>query len=395
LKLGRGRFNVARIWAGGGVCGISADHSFALAAMLVGLRRHNPGLACDLVVFHDGVLPDQQAHLRRLWPRVIFQPFNATSLAARFGAGVDLAALLAAYSPLILAKFEALDLLSAYHQCLWLDVDILVQADISAVWQFDTLAWRPLPDGAFARRAKPMAAFATLQRAGYPLLNGGVIGMGQGLRGRLSAPDLYAMAARIIAQVGPHSVDELAFYFTAAGQDLPLHRLALGLNHPVTAPGGRDATILHAIGPDKFWNAAPLQLAYPEWAQNAVLSGMAYSGPQRLGGDATPDAALKSARNRCFWAETLDDLRGGLPAGLTPDLRGDGPTLRLHIKARPDTVLCLTRLASPRKLGVDLTLPQGHTSQPEGLMTANADGYRATAPLAKINALLRRIMAVL
>ena len=76
-----------------------------------------------------------------------------------------------------------------------------------AVWALEGLPWRPLPDGALARRAEVMAAFAKLRRDGLPLLNAGVVGMGSALREQLRSVDLYAM--------------------------------------------------LHAICPDKFWNAAP------------------------------------------------------------------------------------------------------------------------------------------
>lgn len=348
------------------VCGISADHGFALAALMVGVARHNPGFQGAYVVFHDGLDAAQQAKLRALWPKTQFQTFNVDTLARRFGPGVDIAPARAMYSPLVFAKFEMPDLLEAYDKCLWLDVDILVQGDFTDAWAFEALAWRPLPEGAFARRAEAMTAFAGLRRDGYPLLNGGVVGMGQGLRNHIEAPDLYAMAARIMAQVGAHGLDELALFFAACERGLPLHLLDQRFNHPVVAPGGRTAALVHAIGPDKFWNAAPLQLAYPEWGQHAAAwSGPGFAGPQRLGGPATPDSALKATRNQAFWLGVYEVLRPTLPPRLRPDLRSDGPSLRLFIANLPETThLRLTRQKTDRKIGVELCFEADETLAP-------------------------------
>jgi hypothetical protein len=332
------------------VCGISADYAFALAALIAGVVRHCPDFQGDFVVFHDGLDAATQTRLRALSPRVVFRDFGDDVVTARLGADYG------DYSPMIFAKFEMADMLADYDRCLWLDVDILVQGDFSDVWDFGALAWRPLTDGAFARRAAVMTAFADLRRDGVPLLNGGVVGMGPELRGRLCSADLYAMAARIVSAVGPHTVDELALYFAACAQGLAVTALDQRFNHPVVARDGRDAVMVHAVGPDKFWNAAPLQLAYPEWAQ--LARDWPYDGAQTLQGAATPDKALKVARNRAFWQGVYRGLRSQLPEGLQVDLAGDGADLRFFIKGLPDsTHLCLTRQATARRLGVALAFP--------------------------------------
>ncbi|WP_158623227.1 glycosyltransferase [Pseudorhodobacter sp. E13] len=344
------------------VCAISADHAFALGSLIAGFARHNPGFEGVFVVFHDGLDADQQAQLRALWPDIAFRPFTPADLAARFGAGTDISAALALYSPMIFAKFELPNLLAEFEKCLWLDVDILIQGDLGPIWAFDALAWRPLPEGAFARRAEVMERFADLRGDGsYPLLNGGVLGMGPGVRGQLSTDDLYAMAARLMAQTGAHSVDELAVYFCAAAGGVPLHLLDQRFNHPIIAAGCREAVVLHAIGPDKFWNSAPLQLAYPEWARNLAewqaVGGAGFAGPMRLAEvqAATPDQALKAARHRAYWHALYDGLRAALPPRLTVDLRANGPGLRFFIQGLPDTVhLRLTRQTNERRIGLHL-----------------------------------------
>lgn len=378
------------------VCAVTGDHAFALGSLIAGFRRHNPDYAGAFVVFHDGLTVLQHAQLRALWPDMEFRPFGADVVAHRFGAKVDPSLISAQFSPMIFAKFEMPDLLADYDKCLWLDVDMLVQGNMAEVWGFDVLAWRPLPQGAFARRAEVMDAFADMRGDGHlPLLNGGVVGMARGVG--ITTKDLYAMAARLIAQTKTASVDELALYFLAASRNVPVHLLDQRFNHPVIAAGVRDAVVVHAIGPDKFWNAAPLQLAYPEWAQNlSQWQGVGYDGPQRLVEvqAATPDMALKAARNRAYWQQLYADIRQDLPPCLQVDLQNDGKTLRFFYSKT--AYLRLTRQANERRIGVDLhladdprldpallkgipTLPRGKT--PEFAQTKHGWAYAAVVPV--------------
>ncbi len=374
------------------VCGITADHAFVLGSLIAGFRRHNADFTGDFVLFHDGLDAQDQARLQRLWPRMVFHLFDQSTVAARFaglGLKAELGAVIRRYSPMIFAKFEMLDLLDTYDKCLWLDVDMLVQGSLEAVWAFEGLAWRPLPDGAFGRRAEVMETFADMRvDASVTLLNGGVVGMGQALRGVICADDIYAVAGQLIAQTDAMSVDELALYFLAASRGLPLYNLDLRFNHPVVAPGGRAAAIVHAIGPDKFWNAAPLVLAYPDWAQNLgewqALGGAGYDGPLRLAAvqAATPDLALRAARNRTYWQAVYEDLRAGLPLRYQVDLRSDGNALRFFITGQPEAAhLRLTRQPNERRIGVELQFEDDSRIAPA--LFAGLNGLRIGAAKGK------------
>jgi hypothetical protein len=373
-------------------------------------------------VFHDGLTPDQQAQLSALWPDIVFRRFDPAILAKRFKDTTDLGKVLAQYSPMIFAKFELPDLLTEFDKCVWLDVDMLVQGGLAQLWGFHGLAWRPLPEGAFARRAKVMAAFGDLRGDGsVPLLNGGVVGMGPALRGQISSADLYAMAARLLAKTGAPAVDELALYFLAASRGLPLHRLDLRFNHPVVAPGGREALIVHAIGPDKFWNSAPLQLGYPAWAQNLqpwlAGGGAGYEGPQRLGivQAASPDEALKAARNRAYWQQLYTDIRVVLPFGLQVDLQSDSKGLRFFYAGAKTVHLGLIRQANERRIGVEVHFADDQSlapalfalldqldipGQPAGTtlelaQTKQGWSYGAVVPVTACGQVINRIVAML
>lgn len=399
------------------VCGVTVDHVFALGSLIAAFRRHNARFSGDFIVFHDGIPVGDQARLRGLWPRILFRLFTRDMLNARLAAACDAphyAAALNRHSPMIFAKFEMLDLLAEYDKCLWLDVDVLIRGDLSALWDFDCLAWRPLAEGAFARRAEVMEQFADMCRDTTTTLpNGGVIGMAKPLAGLITPADLYAVAAKLITQTKAVSLDELALYLLAAARSVPLRNLDLRFNHPVIAAGADQAVIIHAIGPDKFWNATPLLLAYPDWARDqqdwVAVGGRPYGGPLRLAEaqDAAPHQALRAARNRAYWREVYGALRPELPLILRVDLETRGRELLFHLAGQADTItLRLIRQANERRIGICVHVAA--EAMPPALQTALAttglppperlrNGWRALmiCPLAKAGPAIASIAAAI
>jgi len=378
------------------VLGITPNLDFAAGALLAGLRHHNPGLDADILILHDGLSVAQQASLAALAPRVRFRPFTKADLLARLEipATPRLTGILRQFSPLFLAKLTLPDLLTDYDQALWLDADMLIRGDISPVWAFECLTWRPLPPGAFARRAAVLATFSDLRRdPATPLPNGGLVGVARSFLAHATSDDLFALARRLLLETEADSVDELALYLLAASQGIPVQPQPLTFNHPVTAPGVEQAAIAHAIGPHKFWNATPLLTLFPDWhahhARWVAAGGGPYSGPVHLADvhAATADGVLKGADCRAFWTGVYADLRPHLPPGMLPDLRSDRKFLRLFLAGQSDAQhLRLTRQPNPRKIGLEVhgTLaPRARAALPA--LDANA---RMVLPLADLPAAL-------
>lgn len=354
------------------VIGASADHDFAAGTFLIGFLRHNPTFDGDLIVFHDGLSAPAIDALQRLSPRVVLRRFDRETLAERLsvsGGSLDDPGVLRSLKHwhfMIFAKFELPDLLMDYDNLVWCDIDMLVQAEVAALWEVPVIGWRPLPEGARARRADFSEALQDLILAPQtPFLNGGVVAMGRALRDRyrLTSDHFYALAVEILRRTEARAVDELTVYLAAAHHRLPVQELALGYNHPVTLEGGAQAQILHAIGPDKFWNATPLVHACPDWARNhqnwCALGGPA--GPAAKGlshvHPLPPDQALAFARNRAFWARLWPQIAPHVPQGIWPDLHSETASLRLYEQGY-DTALRyeLTRIASAKNLRVGITI---------------------------------------
>lgn len=352
------------------VIGVSADHDFAAGTFLLGFLRHNPDFDGDLIVFHDGLGSDAITALQRVSDRIVLRRYDLAQLGDRLsanGGGLDDPAMvrcLKQWHPMIFAKLELPDLLADYDSLLWCDVDILVQDDISALWKVPVIGWRPLPDGAKARRAAFSQAMQDLVVAPQtPFLNGGVIAMGRALRDLhgLSSDRLYAMTVQIMRRTALRALDELTYYLAAAHYPLPVQELGMDYNHPVTLEGGDRAKILHAIGADKFWNATPLVHACPDWWRDHQrwrdLGGPAAPTPTGLEGvhPLAPDLSLAYARNRAFWGKLWLQIGPQLPQGIWPDLHSHNNSLRLYEQGY-DTALRydIARSASAKMLRVGL-----------------------------------------
>lgn len=374
--------------------------AFAAGAMLAGIRRHDPRLDADVVIFHDGLADADRAALAALAPRVTFRRFGRADVLARLGldqAPPRLADALARFSPLHLAKLELPALLKDHDRVVWMDADMLVRGPVADLWDVDCLGWRPLAPGAAQRRDKVITACAPRIRDGaVPLLNGGVVAMGRGLADRgLGAADLWAEARFLLDATDTQTLDEMALWLTAARHALPVRALPLAMNHPVTTPGTDRAVILHAIGPHKFWNATPMRHLYPDWAAHhaawVAAGGAPFAGAVMLEPQhpADPAALLKSVQARAFWMDLYDRLRPDLPPGLHPDLRCDGPEWRLFL-AGSAQALRLIRLPNARRIGLVLPTPQARAAVAAAVPEARdgADGL-LSVPLARLPAALR------
>lgn len=349
------------------VLGVTGNLDFAAGAVIASFVRHNPGFRGDIVVLHDGLSPGALTALARLAPQVHCVPMDRAMVLARLTrAGLRTPATLdrlGRWGAMTLAKFEMFDWLDRYDSVVWADADVLIQGPVPDLWQAGPLAWRPLPPGAADRREAVLTALAPLiHHPGLPLPNGGIVVAQSGLRAKgCDAAALYAHAAWLLDWTATSTVDEWALFLLASVQAGTAHALPDDLNHPADRPGARHARIVHAIGPDKFWNAPPLRQGFPGWmaAQDVWVAagGAPAPAPDRLLEVHPDDPAetLVFARNRAFWQALWPVLGPAMPRGVWPDLRTERAVLRLYLTGASRHVwLDLARTANARCLRIGL-----------------------------------------
>ena len=264
------------------VMGITGNWAFAAGTVLLALRRHNPALKADIIVFCDGLLPTKDAYiLQELGAQLVpFTPVDAALTAEA----------LSVFSPLSLAKFHCFDLLRHYESVVWLDSDILIQDSLEPLFACGPLGLA-LEDPEFSDPPGAKPAQINLHGpvqdfdGGANNLNSGVLVFRndlpepQALRQMcldfvcahaplLRYPDQAAFnaLAQMLLRQAPHCVQQLPQRFNA---------------HPRN-PAATFAPVVHAFGAYKLWNDGLTATCFPEWQRDYArwrhLGGSAYTG---------------------------------------------------------------------------------------------------------------------
>ena len=109
--------------------GLTSDHIFAVACVMMDLKRIVPGLIDEVVIIHDGISPKDQMLLESILPsRFILYDFPLKNEKVLKAPSVQ------HFTKMIFTKFECLRLLDIYQNVAWMDYDIVIQSDISELF---------------------------------------------------------------------------------------------------------------------------------------------------------------------------------------------------------------------------------------------------------------------
>lgn len=130
---------------------ISDNYSFAAANVIMGLHKYSTELMqkCDIIIYHDGICDKNKQLLNKIHNNIIFkemifpQEWESMLQAKRT----------LKWGYYVIAKLLGFELIKQYEKVLFLDVDMLVNGDISALFQIEeemawrkVLAWNPKED---------------------------------------------------------------------------------------------------------------------------------------------------------------------------------------------------------------------------------------------------------
>lgn len=258
------------------VFGITKNYTFALANVLIGMKKHCKPFWDDIIVYHDGISEEEQCALSSIC-QCTFIVFNESL----FNEAAIHSEALKNYSLLTLARFECFGLLAEYQTVIWHDVDILIQKDFSQLVNYGT-------DSGFA--ATQSKTFRMEQNffglmPGYNMLeflyNAGILVLHDSLPNytdiRVYCYNIYNHYA---AQLRYNDQSVLNMMI----QDYKIRVDCIDLDqyccHPSTI-NYEDAVIIHAYGTEKFWNSAKLEKQFPEWHENNREWNKVISGYQK------------------------------------------------------------------------------------------------------------------
>ena len=250
------------------VFGITKDYAFALANVLVGIKKHQKNVFWDdIVIYHDGLSEIDKNALNSIL-RCDFREFNVSELDA-YNINEDT---IRNYSLMALARFKCFDLLDDYKKIIWHDADILIQADFSGLLGYGEKSGfaATMSDCNFLVESnfyEPIDGY----RMYDVLYNSGIMVLSDKLKGyeNLSAwcfQKTQELADKI-RYIDQGTVNLLIQEFNI---DVERIDILMYCCHP-ERPQCKTASIVHAYGTTKFWNSDKLASQFPEWQENNIL----------------------------------------------------------------------------------------------------------------------------
>lgn len=122
------------------VFGATKNFAFAIASVLMDLKKFDYSWITEVVIFHDGISDKQQKLLNSILP-CVFERYNfPIKDKSRFDQNI-----LNYFSEMVFSKFECFRLLNFYKNVIWLDYDIVIMNDISELISYSDPGFKILP----------------------------------------------------------------------------------------------------------------------------------------------------------------------------------------------------------------------------------------------------------
>jgi lipopolysaccharide biosynthesis glycosyltransferase len=258
------------------VFGLTADHIFAVACVMMDLKRLSPDLADEVVVIHDGVSEADQKILMSILPtRFILYEFPIKDPRVLHAKSVQ------HFSKMVFTKFECLRLLNDYKDVMWLDYDIVVQADLSGLFSPCESGIKMMPGGLQVRGQLLEEVSEYDMNAEGICASTFVFQKGLG-----NHKSMYEFCYQKLGQYAEvlYMPEQAIFDFMI--QEFRLTPTAIDRRvyspHPSDIEDASRAKIIHAYGQPKFWNG----LSNEHWDKNYTawlrLGGSRYALPSKL-----------------------------------------------------------------------------------------------------------------
>lgn len=108
------------------VFGLTKNFVFAVASVIMDLKKFNSNWIDEIVILHDGISKKQQKLLNSILPCRFVKYIFPIKNVSNFNENT-----LNYFSKMVFSKYECLRLLDDYHTIVWLDYDIVINQNIS------------------------------------------------------------------------------------------------------------------------------------------------------------------------------------------------------------------------------------------------------------------------
>jgi len=255
------------------VLGATGNLSFAVGNVLMGIKKHSSNLNADFIIFHNDILEKDQKILNSIIPCKFINyemPIDTN--------GVEESSF-PRYSKLAFSRYECFRMLGEYKQVLWIDVDLLIQRDISGIFDYAKTGISLLQEEVPLQECFSVAVENYDMQGNH--YNSGVLLLDE----KISEPN--KMADWLYSKTY-----ELADYLKYADQgvinlliqkfNLEIDKLPEKYNCHPRKKEVKNACIVHSYSPQKFWSWYEKMYNFKEWDKNykewCKLGGTSYKG---------------------------------------------------------------------------------------------------------------------
>jgi lipopolysaccharide biosynthesis glycosyltransferase len=272
--------------------GGTKNQAFAIACVMMDVKRLSPGLIDEVVIYHDGIKRKDKKIIRTILPTRFVHYRLPVSSSVGFNQST-----IGHFSKMVFSKFEAFKLLDRYHNVLFTDYDIVIRDDISELLEPCESGIKLLPAEQPVGEAlhSPVGEF-NMDRKSHSVA---FVAVHDNLK---AYHEIYKWCYRKTAEYAPslYLPEQAVVNFAVEAFNLePVHNEPdVYCLHPDNLARRPTAKILHAYGAQKFWSG----IKNEQWESNYRVWLQAGGSPNR------PRQVPITVRN--IWTGFLNGIKG-------------------------------------------------------------------------------------
>ena len=236
---------------------VSSDLIFAVANLMLDIKKISPQLADEVVVFHNGIKEKDLALLNSILPTKAMEYRIPVADLSKFNQVT-----LGYFTEMAYAKFECLKLLNDYKNVTYLDPDMVVVKDISCLLEKCESGIKMMPSGQMVSEQLHVDVDE------YDMKREGICGCIFVFQDHVNYIELYNFCILALNKYASKLklAEQAIFDFMIQEFNIKICPIENHLYspHPSNKQYMQNARILHAYGQPKFWNG----LENKQWNEN-------------------------------------------------------------------------------------------------------------------------------
>jgi len=229
------------------VLGVSKGLEFAAASVIFDLQNKSPNLATEIILQHDGIA---RRHIKILSsiPNIRFVKYKLPKSARKRVSKKTLCR----FTELVFSKYECLKYLDEFRSVIWLDIDQVIQRDISDLKDYSSTGIKMIPSQSDVQQALWHPIVEYDMKA--PSICASVFVFQEHIGDHQK---MHKWCYKMVEKYGPSLVHEQPIFDILRQQfNLVIEPLDTDIYccHPNMKDKVDSAKVVHAYGQPKFWN---------------------------------------------------------------------------------------------------------------------------------------------